>query len=265
MLKTYIVIPQFLVTEELVELAENCIKSYRESADVFIISVDDAGEYPKPERADEVLKMSDLVIKCEKNEGFGRACNRGFRHIIENEKDDCYIICSNNDILVHSRVVPELKRPFEMFNNVAITGIYSTKSSDWEGKPLEEMRIERMAKDGLLGDRMQDGGLWMSKKSILEKIGLFDEQFLRGGYEDVDLFLRARDTYGMDIVMSSYACYWHKQGATRWNSAKIGAVNNFGSQSKSIEQDNLQKFINKWGYNPHNRNPWKETLIFNNA
>ena len=86
---------------------------------------------------------------------------------------------------------------------------------------------------------------------------------IRGGYEDVDLFLRARDVYGMMIIMNGRACYWHKQGATRWNAEKIGAVNDFGAESKSIEQDNLQKFINKWGYNPHTRQVWKEEIIFN--
>lgn len=263
-MKTYIVIPQFLVTDELVQLAEDCIQSYRDSADVFIISVDDAGEYKKADRADEVLAKSDLVITNERNSGFAITCNNGFRWIFENEKEDCYIICSNNDILVHDRVIPELKRPFELFDNVGISGIWSTKEKDlFEGKPLREWNGRRMSKDGLLGDRMQDGGLWCSKKLILQKIGIFDEMFLRGGYEDCDIFLRVRDNFGMMIVMSNFAVYWHKQGATRWNTEKIGAVNNFGLESKSIESENLQKFIKKWGYNPHTRQIWKETELFN--
>lgn len=262
-MKIYVVIPQFLVTKELVELADNCIKSFRDSSDVFIISVDDSGEYQKADGADDVLNKSDLVLRNEKNSGFATTCNNGFRWIFENEKDDCYVICSNNDIEIHDKVIPELKKPFEIFEDVAITGIYSTTAKEWEGKPLKEMCIPKISQDGILGDRMQDGGLWMSKKSVLEKIGIFDEQFIRGGYEDIDLFLRARDTFGMKIIMSSFTCYWHKQGATRWNTEKIGAVNDFGRQSKSIEQENLKKFINKWGYNPHSRQIWKENVIFN--
>ena len=262
-MKTYVVIPQFLVTDELVMLADNAIKSYRDSSDVFIISVDDAGEYDKAKGADEIMAKSDLVITNKKNSGFGITCNNGFNWIFKNEKDDCYIICSNNDIEVNKKVVPELIKPFEMFDNVAITGIVSTKDKNYEGLPLDEFNWNSISKDGLLRDRMQDGGLWMSKKSILQKIGIFDPIFLRGGYEDVDLFLRARDTFKMDIVMSGLACYWHKQGATRWNTEKIGAVNNFNQQSKSIESLNLEKFIEKWGYNPHAQPLWKETIIFN--
>lgn len=103
----------------------------------------------------------------------------------------------------------------------------------------------------------------MSKKSILEKIGLFDERFLRGGYEDVDIFLRARDTFGMKIIMSSFACYWHKQGATRWNTEKNGIINDFGLESKSIENENLSRFIEKWGFNPHAISIWNNNEIFN--
>lgn len=92
---------------------------------------------------------------------------------------------------------------------------------------------------------------------------IFDEDFRRGGYEDVSLFLRARDTFGMKIIMNGCAIYWHKQGATRWNSEKIGAVNNFGLESKSIENDNLDRFIDKWGFNPHTRQIWFNNEIYN--
>ena len=87
---------------------------------------------------------------------------------------------------------------------------------------------------------------------------IFDPDFIRGGYEDVSLFLRARDTFGMKIIMSGRAGYWHKQGATRWNTESIGAVNNFGLESKNIEQENLKRFIEKWGFNPHIGQIWKE-------
>ena len=260
-MQVIVVIPQFLVTEELVELAKDCIESYRTFSDVFIISVDDSGEYGKAKGADEVLALSDIVITNEKNSGFGFTCNNGFRWIFENVKEDCYIICSNNDIRVNKKTVKALKDPFEMFENVAITGIISTDCDTWEGRPLEEMDWRCMTKDGLCRDRMQDGGLWMSKKSVLEKIGIFDPIFLRGGYEDVDLFLRARDTFGMDIVMNGRAAYWHKQGSTRWNAEKIGAINDFGLESKQIESENLKKFIEKCGFNPHQTPIWRETVI----
>jgi GT2 family glycosyltransferase len=171
-MKTYVVIPQFLVNDELVQLAEDAIKSFRVD-DVFIISVDDCGEFQKAERADEVMALSDLVIKNEKNSGFAITCNNGFKWIFENEKDDCYIVCANNDIVVNKKTIQALKDPFEMFDNVAITGIISTMTQEWEGKPLEEMDWRKMSENGMCGDRMQDGGLWCSKKTILLKLAVY--------------------------------------------------------------------------------------------
>lgn len=263
MQKIYIVIPQFLVTDELVQLAHDMIKSVRDSSDAFIISVDDSGEYKKADGADEVLAMSDKVITNKQNSGFATTCNNGFRWIFERESvDNCYIVCANNDILINKKTLPALTEPFDLFPNVAITGIVSTKEKLWEGQPLEMMDWGEITEGGLLRDRMQDGGLWCSNKEVLQKIGIFDEKFVRGGYEDVDLFLRARDTFSMQLIMSGRAAYWHKQGATRWNSEIAGAVNNFGIESKRIEDKNLEYFISKWLFNPHQRQIWFDKIIF---
>lgn len=260
-MRTFVIIPQFLVTDELVTLAENCIKTYRDFSDCVIISVDDSGEYEKATEADRVLNLSDYVVRYEKNKGFAGSCNAGFKKAFElSGNEDSFIICSNNDIEINKKTIWALQEPFERFDNVAITGIISNKERIWEGKPIDELDWRSYGDGGLLRDRMQDGGLWMSKKSILNKIGIFDERFLRGGYEDVDLFLRARDTFGMKIIMSGRAGYWHKQGATRWNTEKIGAVNNFGLESKNIESENLKRFIEKWGFNPHVGQIWKEKI-----
>ena len=89
------------------------------------------------------------------------------------------------------------------------------------------------------------------------EVQIYDEQFIRGGYEDVDLFLRMRDTFGMRIIMSQRAWYWHAEGQTRWNCEKNNYINNFGRESKSIEVENLQRFISKWGYNPHTQQIWR--------
>lgn len=256
-MKTYVVIPHFIISEELVKLAENTIKSFKDYSDVVVISVDDGS----PMDTTFLKDLSDVYIRNKENSGFAITCNNGFKWIFKNEPNDCYIVCANNDILINKRVIPALQEPFDKFKDVAITGIFSTTCLNWQGTPLEKCNFGKISGGGLLGDRMQDGGLWMSKKSILKKIGLFDEQFIRGGYEDVDLFLRARDTFGMKIVMSSRAVYWHKQGATRWNCEKNGFVNNFGRESKSIEAENCQRFINKWRFNPHNSPLWREELL----
>lgn len=255
-MRTFIIMPQFLVTSELVELASTAINSFKNSSDVFLISVDDSGEYEKAPGADEAMAKSDLVIKNEKNSGFGPTCNKGFEWIFRNIKEDCYVVCANNDIEVYPGWLEAMKQPFEDYDAVGVTGIMHSQEKEWEKIHIRDRHESKITEGGLNGDRMQDGGLWMSKKSVLEKVGIFDERFLRGGYEDIDIFLRMRDKFGLKLVMSARAWYWHKEGATRWNTEKIGAVNTFGHESKNIEQDNLRKFINKWGFSPHQKQIW---------
>lgn len=253
--------PHFLINDELIELAQNAIKSFRNSSDVIIISVDDGGEFGNKE---EILKpISDVYIKNEKNLGFAKTCNKGFNWIFENEKDDCYIVCANNDIEVYPGWQEAMIEPFNMFENVAVTGIIQFRVKVIDGIPIEKFKINQMTEGGQLRDWQQDGGLLMSRQSILQEVGIFDEQFIRGGYEDVDLFLRMRDIFGKRIVMSGRSAYWHKQGATRWNTEKVGAINNFGVESKSIEVENLKKFIAKWGFNPHIKAIWHPKELWN--
>jgi GT2 family glycosyltransferase len=246
--------PQMLITEELVELASKAIDSFRQN-DVYLISIDDAGEYPKAKGALEVMAKSDLVLTNKTNQGFGITCNRGFNWVFENEKDDCWIICANNDIEIEKNSIKELQRPFGMFEDVAITGICSTMEREIEGKKLKDYSRQVMSEGGLLGDHMQDGALICTKKSVLEKIGIYDENFKGGGQEDIDLFLRARDEFGMKIIMSGFGWYWHKQGATRWGDLK--------GKYKAIEEENRKKLTAKLGYNPQNRQVFRETQIFN--
>lgn len=257
-MQTYVVIPHYIVTNELKELATNAIKSIKQTSDVIVVSVDDGS----PMDTTFLKELSDEYVRNDENSGFAITCNNGFRHVFEKEKGDCYIVCANNDIEVFKGWLEAMVDPFNRWNDVGITGLISSKEKIIDGVPIQEYQKRWITTGGQLNDWMQSGGLWMSKKSILEKIGLFDEQFIRGGYEDVDLFLRCRDTYGLQIIMSGFSCFWHKEGATRWNCENNGFVNDFGRESKAIEVENLQKFINKWGYNPHIRSIWFNNEIY---
>lgn len=258
---TYVVMPHFIATKELEQLSRNAIESFRKTSACILISVDDGS----PMDTSYLKEISDVYIRNEVNFGFAVTCNKGIRWVMENEKEDCYIVCANNDIEVFDGWEDALIGQFE-YGNVAFAGLVSNKERVIDGVPIERYSRQKETEGGLLDDWMQSGGLWMSTKSVLEKIGLFDEQFLRGGLEDVDIFLRARDTFGMRIVMSAKSMFWHKEGATRWNTDKNEHLDgSFGKESKEIENDNLQKFIQKWGYNPWTRSLWKQIELFNNV
>ena len=247
-MQTYVVIPNYIITEEVKKLAIQTIKSFQETSEVIIVAVDDGS----PMDTKFLEEMADVYIRNEKNFGFAKTCNDGFRWIFENEKDDCFIVCANNDIEVYDGWHEAMKNPFDKYDNVAVTGICHSQEREIDGKKLKDIHGSKVTDGGLIGGLMQDGGLWMSKKSILQKVGIFDEIFKRGGHEDIDLFLRMRDTFGMRIIMSEAAWYWHKEGATRWNTE----IADFRNESMMFEMGNLNKFIEKWKFNPHSSQIW---------
>jgi GT2 family glycosyltransferase len=122
--------------------------------------------------------------------------------------------------------------------------------------PLAQWSRTKVTEGGYLDHWMQSGGLWMSTKSVLQKIGLFDEQFAQAAMEDVDIFLRARDTFGMHILMSAKSIFWHKEGATR-----RGWDKNWEDMCLRLERENEDKYAMKWGKYYHGDMPWKEKIL----
>lgn len=253
-MKTFVIIPHYILTEEVKQLAINTINSIRKTSDTHIISVNDGS----PMDCSFLKELSDDYVENKENSGFAKTCNKGFEKAFSYNDDNAYIVCANNDIEVFDGWLKELIRPFNMFDNVGITGLISNRDRIINGIPIEKFQIKKITSGGLLMDWMQSGGLWLSTKKILNKVGLFDEQFERGGCEDIDLFLRIRDSFNYKIVMSGFSCFWHKEGATRWNS-----LNNFGRESKAIEIDNNEKFFKKWNLHPLSSSYFYTKEIYN--
>lgn len=236
-MKVAIVIPHYIATSELVRLATNTINSIHKTSDVFVISVDDGS----PTDTGFLEVSSDHTIHLKENGGFAVACNTGFEWAIEHDFE--YIGCANNDIEVYGDWLEQMLRPFVLFEQVGLTGLISSKERVIDGVPIEKYVVPKMTEGGLLNHYMQSGGLLLSTKKVLEDVGLYDERFKIGGEEDVDLFLRIRDKY--KIVMSGYSCFWHKEGATRWNDE---IESGFREKNKQLEQTNYDSFKEKWGW-----------------
>lgn len=234
-----IIIPNYIATDELRQLSINTIESMRKTSNVFIVSVDDGS----PMDTTFLDEISDHTIHIKNNSGFAKASNAGLRWALSQNFD--YIGCANNDIEVFDGWIEELIYPFEKWDNCGITGLISSKERVIDSKPIELYKVPKITSGGLLNHWMQSGGLWMSASNILKEIGLFDEQFITGGEEDVDLFLRCERDFGYQIIMSGYSCFWHKEGATRWNNE---VEPGFKEKNKAIESNNYDKFAEKWGW-----------------
>ncbi|MBM7647021.1 GT2 family glycosyltransferase [Scopulibacillus daqui] len=80
--------------------------------------------------------------------------------------------------------------------------------------------------------------MFISKKSVLDEIGLFDEQFGIGNFEDDDLCPRARKK-GYELVIALDA-FIHHEGHATFKQMDGADLNN-------ILQENHEKANKKWG------------------
>ena len=238
------VIPCYIATEELKQLTIRTIESMRCTSNVYIVCVDDGS----PLDTGFMDGLADKTIHLEKNSGFAVASNTGLQYCIDNNFE--YIGVANNDIEVFEGWIQELVYPFTAYEDVGVTGLISSKERMLEGKPIAEYKVPKRTQGGLLYTEypstnfMQSGGLLLSTRDVWLKVGLYDTDYLIGGEEDVALF-HTMIMNGYKIVMSGYSCFWHKEGATRWNDEVEAG---YKEKNKAIEQTNYDKFKEKWGW-----------------
>lgn len=241
----YIIIPHYIINEEVAQLAKNAIASFRKTSDCVIISCDDCSPYDSSFLKD----ISDVYIRNEENKGFAGNCNVGFKWILENEKDDCWIVCANNDIEVFDGWFEEFKKTREEFGGDALGGL-GYKERIVEGMPIERYKenvgslynSSFLSEGGRCADWMFPGGFYLIRKSLLEECGLYDEKFMNG-YEDIDLFYRWKQAKKR-LLMTPKVHYWHKEGATRFSDMEKG------KQSED-EIKNREYFREKNGFYAH--------------
>lgn len=155
------------------------------------------------------------IIPLNRNYGFAKAVNQGITKGRGN-----YFLIANNDIIFQKNYLKKLIRFMETHPKTGIIGgkILSTdreskilfcgaKFNPWLGS-LKPLLHPEKTQDS---DWIQ-GCAMLVKKSVFEKIGLFDESFFFA-YEDLDFCQRAKKA-GFRVIYFPKAVCWHKEGAS---------------------------------------------------
>ena len=146
-------------------------------------------------------KEAGIYIKNRKNLGYAPTMNKGWKA----SKGD-YIVTANNDIEVFKGWQEEFLRIIKEYNADLVGGLGS-RDRMIEGMPIENhlqnigINHNIITEGGRLGGWMFPGGFFIMKRSVLEKLE-FDENYIHGGYEDIDYFYRAK-LAGMRLIMTS--------------------------------------------------------------
>lgn len=206
----HVIIPCYLLPDrdkELIDFTATCINSLRETlTQPYRVIIIDNGS-PIGAGYLQAVASSSYYIRNKENLGYAKAVNQGLRRSLLENPD--WIIVSNNDIEF-------LPGWFEAMSGAwdENTGIVSSHLHTHD--PEHKAGVE-IAHVGLMF-----GALWLTKPGIVADVGLLDESFEFGYYEDKD--------------------YWQRIAAAGYTMKKAGWCNHIGNAT-SGKMANMNQFF----------------------
>lgn len=235
-----------------------CLESIRkyttaETYEIIIVdnnSTDGTQEWLK-EQTDIKLILNDT------NLGFPKGCNLG---IAASDKDND-ILFLNNDTKVTPRWLDNLKICLYSDDKIGATASITNYCSNYQSisvpyKDMEDM-IEFADKNNISSPDKWEQKIrlvafcMLVKRDVINKIGILDEIFTPGNFEDDDLCMRIIDVgYKLMLCNDSFI---HHFGSTSFKKD----YNKFNDLLKI----NAQKFEEKWGFNSNAQSLLKFDII----
>ena len=183
-----------------------CVESIEKNTNYphRIIVVDNASDSETKTYLESLKSDKFIVIRNEENLGFIKAVNQGI-----SKSEGNFVCILNNDTIVNTGWLGELVKIAEKNPTVGIVN----PSSNTFGQPRHEglsPSLERKES----GRFVQLGGgfgfCMLIKREVIKKIGLFDEAYGMGYFEDTDFSLRAKEV-GYKSVRAIAAYVYHKE------------------------------------------------------
>ncbi len=225
------------------DYTKECIESIKKTCPKFayeIIVVDNASYDGSVEWLNQ---QDDIKLLCNKeNVGFPKGCNQG---IALSEKDnDIFLL--NNDTVLSDDALFWLRMGLYDADDVGESGAMSNSVSNsqkvlWDISSKEDWQECVSVVPTIFNYPFADrnwlvGFAVLLKRTVLDEIGLLDETFSPGQYEDNDLSFR--------LTQSGYRCLLCKNSYIYHYGSAGGKHSSTWNELTSI---NSKKFANKWG------------------
>ncbi|MGG7176587.1 methyltransferase domain-containing protein [Clostridium paraputrificum] len=227
---------------EYTKICIDSIKRYSCNEDYEIIVVDNNST----DGTVEWLKKQEGIkyILNKENKGFPAGCNQG----IELSKKDNDIFLLNNDTVIMPNSILNLRIGLYSDEEVGATGAVSNSVAyyqqisevydDFDGY-MDFALKNNIADENSYESRVKLIGFAMLiKRNVLDKVGLLDERFTPGNFEDDDISLRIlMEGYKLLLCRDSYI---HHFGSVSFKKDKKGF--------NEVLKINSKKFEEKWGF-----------------
>ena len=186
-----------------------------------------------------------VVILNEENVGFPKGCNIG---IAASEKEND-ILLLNNDTVVTPRWLDNLKACVYSDDKIGAAASITNNCSNYQSVKVPYIDIKDMTAFAE-ANNVSSPGKWeekvrlvafcmIIKREVLNKIGILDERFTPGNFEDDDLSMRIIEAgYKMMLCNDSFI---HHFGSSSFNKDY--------TKFNNLLTTNSKKFEDKWGFN----------------
>jgi GT2 family glycosyltransferase len=237
-----IVIPVF----NLLDYTKSCLESiWRNTEHPFELIIVDNGSTDGT--TEYLSRLPCMVIRNGVNLGVPKAFNQGIR--VSSGK---HVLILNNDTIVTPDWLSRMVRCAESNDAIGIVGTMSNRI----GGPQRDEQASYSDIDGIFAHAERRAYEFKNrvfryprlaaiamlvKRKVFERVGLFEEDFSPGNYEDDDLCIRAL-LAGFDVVIAQDV-FIHHYGSRTWKASN--------STFESILDKNKQLFQLKWGQTPY--------------
>ena len=222
-----IIIPVF----NQLHLTRNCLASIKQFTDEsYEIILVNNGSKDKTKAVFDKLNNIKFINN-KNNEGFAKACNQGIRLA-----RGSLILLLNNDTIVSKNWLSNMVKCINSEPNIGMVGPtsnYVAGLQQVKGPSLKHYKLYNNNANKLNPAKWFDadflsGFCLLIKREVIEKIGLLDEQFKFGTYEDNDYCLRVQQG-GYKLVVAGDTFIYHLGSQTfkrnRMNDSKIVSTN----------------------------------------
>lgn len=208
-----------LLSYNSLEMTQNCIASIRENCmdeSYELIVVDNAS---KDESAEWLKSQQNIKLICnEENQGFPKGCNQGI--LLAEPESDIFLL--NNDTLMMPNALFWLRMGLYENGSVGACGSVSNSAANYQqmkevydtlGGYIEYAVRNNIPQRHPYEERMYLIGFAMLiKREALDAVGLLDEQFTPGNFEDTDYGIRITQAgYYNRVCKNSFIFHWGGQ------------------------------------------------------
>lgn len=204
---------------------ESLLRCEGESFELIVVDNGSAQE-----TQDYLREIPAVVIRNEDNLGCAQAWNQGVRRA-----QGYYVCIVNNDIEVPVDWLVRLKAFYCNHSYALISPSMREGDLNYELDAFNQ-QFRRVFQGHIFEDEFRGTALFC-EKSLFESVGMFDERFLMGKYEDEDFFMRLKRS-GLKTAVTTDVCIHH------YGSKTIAALHK--SSSFNFEKINRRRFWQKW-------------------